>query len=147
MKRSLLTIVAALVVVAGPAQAKLVDLTASPNPATIGNQVRHTVNLGAPTRLELYVSAAGFRATGHRDVAGGLVDVSMLPGADRGDTGLVLPLERRCGPRLVPVRRGGADPRAVPVDGDHRRRVGRRLDPHRLNPVAPERTVFAGGRC
>ena len=33
MKRSLLALVAALVV-AGPAQAKLVDLTASPNPAT-----------------------------------------------------------------------------------------------------------------
>ena len=45
-------------------QAKLVDLTASPNPATIGNQVRHTVNLGAPTRLELYVSAAGFERPG-----------------------------------------------------------------------------------
>jgi hypothetical protein len=30
----LLAWVAALVVVAGPAQAKLVDLTASPNPAT-----------------------------------------------------------------------------------------------------------------
>jgi hypothetical protein len=30
----LLALVAALVVVGGPAQAKLVDLTASPNPAT-----------------------------------------------------------------------------------------------------------------
>lgn len=57
MKRSLLAVVAALVVVAGPAQAQLVDLTASPNPANVGNQVRHTVSLGAPTRLELYVSA------------------------------------------------------------------------------------------
>ena len=28
------------------------------------NQVRHTVNLGAPTRLELYVSAAGFERPG-----------------------------------------------------------------------------------
>ena len=64
MKRSLLTLVAALVVVAGPAQAKLVDLTASPNPATIGSQVRHTVNLGAPTRLELYVSAASSTTRG-----------------------------------------------------------------------------------
>jgi hypothetical protein len=45
MKRSLLAVVAALVVVAGPAQAQLVDLTASPNPANVGNQVRHTVSL------------------------------------------------------------------------------------------------------
>ena len=28
------------------------------------NRVRHTVNLGAPTRLELYVSAAGFERPG-----------------------------------------------------------------------------------
>ena len=64
MKRSLLALVLALVVVAAPAHAKLVDLTASPNPANIGNQVRHSVSLGATTRLELYVSAVGFERPG-----------------------------------------------------------------------------------
>ena len=71
MKRSLLAVAAALVVVAGPAQAKLVDLTASPNPANVGNQVRHTVSIGAPTRLELYVSAAGFERPGTETLPAG----------------------------------------------------------------------------
>ena len=66
MKRSLLGIALAVVVTAAPApaHAKLVDLTASPNPAIVGNQVRHTVNFGAPARLELYVSAMGFERPG-----------------------------------------------------------------------------------
>ncbi len=54
----------ALVVTASPAHAKLVDLTASPNPAALGTQVRHTVSLGAPARIELYVSAVGFERPG-----------------------------------------------------------------------------------
>jgi len=64
MKRLLLALMLALVVVAAPAHAKLVELTASPNPPAIGNHVRHSVSLGAPTRLELYVSAVGFERPG-----------------------------------------------------------------------------------
>ena len=84
MKRSLLTLVAALVVVAGPAQAKLVDLTASPNPATIGSQVRHTVNLGAPTRLELYMSAAGFERPGSGTLPAGSWSYRCCPAQTAG---------------------------------------------------------------
>lgn len=48
MRRSLVALALALVVTAAPAQAKLVDLTASPNLAALGTHVRHTVSLGAP---------------------------------------------------------------------------------------------------
>jgi len=64
MKRSLLVLALTLLMVAAPAHAKLVDLTASPNPATVGDRVRHSVSLGAPTRLELFVSAVGFERPG-----------------------------------------------------------------------------------
>jgi hypothetical protein len=64
MKRSLLVFAVVTLVAAAPAHAKLVDLTASPNPATVGTQVRHTVGLGSPARLDLYVSAAGFDRPG-----------------------------------------------------------------------------------
>jgi hypothetical protein len=66
MKRSLLTIAISLtlVITAAPAHAKLVELAASPNPAFVGNHVRHTVSLGTPARLDLYVSAVGFERPG-----------------------------------------------------------------------------------
>lgn len=66
MKRSLLVLALALTVLisAAPAHAKLVDLTASPNPAVVGNQVRHTVSVATPTRLDLHVSAVGFQRPG-----------------------------------------------------------------------------------
>ena len=64
MKRSLLVFALATTFVAAPAQAKLVDLTASPNPASLGDHVRHTVSIGGPTRIELFVSAAGFERPG-----------------------------------------------------------------------------------
>src|SRR5262245_19583988 len=64
MKRSLIALALAAVFVAAPAKAKLVELTASPNPARLGDQVRHTVSIGGPTRLELYVSAAMFERPG-----------------------------------------------------------------------------------
>lgn len=67
MKRtwSAVLLVAMLVgVLAAPAEAKLVDIGASPNPANIGTNVRHTVTLGAVGRLELWVSASGFDRPG-----------------------------------------------------------------------------------
>lgn len=65
MRRILAPFVAvAVLAVAAPATAKLVDLTASPNPATLRTTVRHTVTLGAPARLDLYVSASGFERPG-----------------------------------------------------------------------------------
>ena len=64
MKRSLLALALAVIVVAAPAQAKLVELTASPNPVGLGDHVRHTVSIGGPARIEVYVSAAGFERPG-----------------------------------------------------------------------------------
>jgi hypothetical protein len=67
MKRlwSAALLVAMLVgVLAAPAEAKLVDIGAAPNPAVVGTTVRHMVALGAPGRLEVWVSAAGFERPG-----------------------------------------------------------------------------------
>jgi hypothetical protein len=67
MKRSFLAslLLATLVgIVAAPAEAKLVELSASPNPANVGTTVRHSVALGAPGRLEIWVSASGFERPG-----------------------------------------------------------------------------------
>ena len=51
-------------VLAAPAEAKLVDIGAAPNPARLGTTVRHTVAPGAAGRLEVWVSAAGFERPG-----------------------------------------------------------------------------------
>ncbi len=68
MKRSLSAtlLVAVLVGILGtaPAGAKLVELTASPNPAKLGGNVRHSVALGTIGRLEAWVSATGFERPG-----------------------------------------------------------------------------------
>ena len=64
MKRSLLVFALTTALVAAPAHAKLVELTASPNPARLGDHVRHTVSIGGPSRIELFVSAAGFERPG-----------------------------------------------------------------------------------
>jgi hypothetical protein len=67
MKRSwsAAVLVATLVgVLVAPAEAKLVDIGASPNPARVGTSVRHTVALGTSGRLEVWVSAAGFQRPG-----------------------------------------------------------------------------------
>jgi hypothetical protein len=47
-----------------PADAKTVGISASPNPATVGSHVRHTLDVGAPGRLEVWVSATGFQQPG-----------------------------------------------------------------------------------
>jgi hypothetical protein len=64
MKRPMLVLAMATVLIAAPAHAKLVEITASPNPATVGDRVRHTVSIGGPSRVELFVSAAGFERPG-----------------------------------------------------------------------------------
>jgi hypothetical protein len=59
-----LVLLTALVVglTAAPALAKAVGIAASPNPATVGTAVRHVVEVGVPARLDVWVSASGFRA-------------------------------------------------------------------------------------
>jgi len=41
-----------------------VALKASPNPAMLGDRVVHTIELGAPARLDVWVSAQGFAQPG-----------------------------------------------------------------------------------
>jgi hypothetical protein len=49
-----------LILSAGPATAKTVSIGASPNPARVGERVRHDVGVGTVGRLEVWVSASGF---------------------------------------------------------------------------------------
>jgi len=48
----------------GVASAKVLALTASPNPAVVGDRVRHDLSVEAYARLDVWVSAAGFRQPG-----------------------------------------------------------------------------------
>ncbi|HET9249524.1 MAG TPA: hypothetical protein VFP13_06240 [Actinomycetota bacterium] len=84
MRRSLVALSLALVLSAAPAHAKLVDLTASPNPAALGTQVRHSVSLGAPARLEVYVSAVGFERPGTGTLPPGSWTYRCCPGQTAG---------------------------------------------------------------
>jgi hypothetical protein len=63
VRRILLAIVMA-VVAAVPARAvaatAIVDISASPNPAPVGEKVVHVVKVGAYGTLDIWVSAAGF---------------------------------------------------------------------------------------
>jgi hypothetical protein len=49
-----------LILSADPATAKTVSIGASPNPARVGERVRHDVVVGTVGRLEVWVSASGF---------------------------------------------------------------------------------------
>jgi len=67
MKRSVAASLLAgmlLGIFSAPAEAKLVDVDASPNPASVGSRVRHSVAIGTVGRLEIWVSAAGFERPG-----------------------------------------------------------------------------------
>ena len=65
MKRTLLALALAVTFVAAPAHAKLVEIAASPNPVGLGDHVRHTVSIGGPARIEVYVSVTGFERPGN----------------------------------------------------------------------------------
>lgn len=85
MRTMLVWLVAVVVVLVGaPASAKLVDVTASPNPATVGSTVRHTVTLGSPARLDLYVSATGFERPGSGSLPPGTWTYRCCPGQTAG---------------------------------------------------------------
>jgi hypothetical protein len=66
MKRFVIAavVVASTLASSGVAEAKIVDLTASPNPATLGDRVRHEVSVGVYARLDVWVSASGFEQPG-----------------------------------------------------------------------------------
>ena len=79
-------VVTALVVglVASPAQAKVVGIDASPNPAVVGDHVRHTVEVGAVARLDVWVSASGFQAPGSGTLPLGTWSIECCPSQTLG---------------------------------------------------------------
>jgi hypothetical protein len=80
MRRSLLPV--ALLVVAltaVPALAKTVGLTASPNPARVGERVRHDIAVGAIGRLDVWVSARGFSQPGSGTLPAGTWSYECCP--------------------------------------------------------------------
>ena len=84
MKR--LCSVLALVVALGasPASAKVVGISASPNPARLGDHVRHTVDVGVFGRLDLWVSASGFDRPGLGTLPSGAWSYECCPGQTAG---------------------------------------------------------------
>jgi len=81
-----LVVLTALVVglVAAPAQAKVVGIDASPNPAVVGQRVRHTVEVGAVARLDVWVSAVGFQAPGLGTLPPGTWSIECCPSQTLG---------------------------------------------------------------
>jgi hypothetical protein len=76
----------ALVVALGatPASAKVVGISASPNPAGVGDQVRHTVEVGVYGRLDVWVSAAGFDRPGMGTLPAGTWSYQCCPSQTAG---------------------------------------------------------------
>ena len=61
MRKSILVIALVVAVATAPsAWASQISLGASPNPAYVGQRVVHTIAVGAPGRLDVWVSAQGF---------------------------------------------------------------------------------------
>lgn len=60
MRRLMGALVLVVALGAAPAGAKVVGISASPNPAAMGERVRHTVEVGTYGRLDVWVSARGF---------------------------------------------------------------------------------------
>jgi hypothetical protein len=84
MRRSLLPI--ALLVVAltaAPALAKA-SLSASPNPARVGDRVRHDIAVGSVGRLDVWVSARGFGQPGSGTLPAGTWSYECCPSQTAG---------------------------------------------------------------
>ena len=61
MRKSILVVALVVTVSNAPsAWASQISLGASPNPAYVGQRVVHTIGVGAPGRLDVWVSAQGF---------------------------------------------------------------------------------------
>ena len=65
MKRWCVVVILLAGILATPAAGKeIVAIDASPNPASVGVRVRHSVEVGARAGLDVWISASGFRAPG-----------------------------------------------------------------------------------
>jgi hypothetical protein len=86
MKRFLAGAVLLVVIAggAGVADAKIVGITASPNPVVLGDRVRHTVEVGAYARLDVWISATGFQQPGAGTMPGGAWSYECCPSQTAG---------------------------------------------------------------
>ncbi len=84
MRRWLIPLTLTIGLVAAPAQAKVVGIDASPNPASIGARVRHTVEVGTVGRLEAWVSANGFQTPGIGTLPPGTWTIECCPSQTLG---------------------------------------------------------------
>jgi hypothetical protein len=85
MRRWLLPIALLVVAVtAVPALAKTVGLTASPNPARMGERIRHDVEVGTVARLDVWVSARGFDRPGSGSLPAGTWSYECCPSQTAG---------------------------------------------------------------
>jgi hypothetical protein len=85
MKRLCVVVVGlCLILSAGPATAKTVSIAASPNPARVGEPVRHDVIVGTGGRLEVWVSASGFQQPGSGTLPSGTWSFECCPSQTAG---------------------------------------------------------------
>jgi hypothetical protein len=77
-------IAVAIALSAVPASAKTVGITASPNPARVGERVRHDVEVGTVGRLEVWVSARGFQRPGTGSLPTGTWNYECCPSQTAG---------------------------------------------------------------
>lgn len=84
MKRLLGALALLVVLGATPASAKVVGISASPNPALLGERVRHTLDVGVYGRLEVWVSATGFEVPAMGTLPPGTWSFECCPGQTAG---------------------------------------------------------------
>jgi hypothetical protein len=88
MRRTWVMVVAACVALCvgltTTATAKTIGISASPNPASVGDRVRHDVSVGAWGRLDVWVSARGFDRPGSGTLPPGTWSLECCPGQTAG---------------------------------------------------------------
>jgi hypothetical protein len=84
MRRVCIALAVLVALGATPASAKVVGISASPNPATLGHRVRHTVEVGVYGPLEVWVSASGFRSPGMGTLPSGSWSYECCPAQTAG---------------------------------------------------------------
>jgi hypothetical protein len=84
MKRLSVLLALCIGLLAVPASAKTIDLSASPNPAHLGNRVRHDITVGSVGRLEIWVSASGFQQPGSGTLPAGVWSFECCPSQTAG---------------------------------------------------------------
>jgi hypothetical protein len=84
MRRAAVLALATVIIAAVPAFAKIVGISASPNPASVGDRVRHTVEVGTRAPLEVWVSASGFERPGSGTLPAGSWTYECCPAQTAG---------------------------------------------------------------